>query len=666
MESPVTDTELRQELDSMILSASGWRKVFAPDGEHGSGPRPSAADTLLAAGMGLVWGKWLIERLGKADSAVLVATDTRPTGPLLAEFLMKGLESTGCRTLYAGIAAAPEAMARCGNDDNIDAFAYVSASHNPLGHNGVKFGLGGGVIGGEDAKDLIARFRTLIGSEGVAKTLTEIAGGPEALSGRGKNIRPAEKKEKTLCLNSYRDFLEEIAGGPGDAESRKETLTALRKALKEQPLGIIADLNGSARCLSADRDWFDSLGVRFAPFNTAPGKIAHAILPEGDSLEPCRRALEKAHSDDPSVLIGYVPDNDGDRGNLVIWDDSTGGARILEAQEVFALSALAELASAAWADGGQFSHGTTAGGASGGKPSGNKASGLSTGEHLPTGTAQTAPRTALVVNGPTSHRVRSIAAAYGAEVHEAEVGEANVVNRAAELRAAGYRVRLLGEGSNGGTITHPAAVRDPLNTVTALLKLLRLPSKPGRPAPFEDWCRRIGKPEVHRNGFGPSDILKTLPPFTTTPASAERALMHIETLSHGDLKTAWEAVFHRQWSLYSKALQETYGFADWIEVNNEGTVSRTGVGDAMRSGAKKGGLKVVFRDVHGEDAGFIWMRGSGTEPVFRVMSEIRGENRGAEQALTAWHRGMVGAADALALGRSFDESEIPAPTGGNH
>jgi hypothetical protein len=144
MNSSVTDSQLQSSLDSMILSASGWRKVFAPGGDEAADTQPSPADRLLAVGMGVAWGEWLTGHLNKTDPAVLAATDTRPTGPALAEALICGLESCGCRVRWAGVAAAPEAMARAGHDPDIDAFAYISASHNPVGHNGVKFGLGGG------------------------------------------------------------------------------------------------------------------------------------------------------------------------------------------------------------------------------------------------------------------------------------------------------------------------------------------------------------------------------------------------------------------------------------------------------------------------------------------------------------------------------------------
>ena len=606
----VSDQQLRAALDSMILSASGWRKIFAPGGENSMDPFPDEVDRLLALGMGVAWGRWLTEH-GKSKGLILVATDTRPSGGILAKMVIAGLYSEGLKSIYPGICAAPEAMARAAADKSIAAFAYVSASHNPAGYNGIKFGLGAGVIAGEDAQSLITLYRALVAEHGAAERFTAIMR-EEA----GEPLIP-DSKEKKHTLKAYTAFLNQSAAGLDSPDS--PTLDALKHSLIAHPITIVADLNGSARCHSADRSYLEGLGVKLITFNHLPGSIVHAILPEGTALEPCRLALEKAHETDSTAIIGYVPDNDGDRGNLVIWDDSLKAARVLEAQEVFALSVLAELACAQW----------------------------SVSDNLSATASQAIGKSALVVNGPTSHRVREIARIYGTEVYETEVGEANVVNRAAELRLEGYAVRILGEGSNGGTIIHPSRVRDPMSTITALLKLLCLPAQPGRDAPFADWCARIGRSNGACDGFGIGDILAALPPFTTTPTSAKEARITIKCSNQGVLKDKWEEIFAREWLLNSQKLQKAYGFCDWIERNNEGTMSRIGVGSKMRS-TRSGGLKVVFYNQDGRDAGFLWMRNSGTEALFRVIAEIRGHNPEAEKALLAWHRGMVVEADRLA------------------
>ncbi len=619
----VDDAALRAALKNTILSASGWRKVFAPGGEEDSSPVPEPVNLLLALAMGRAWGSWLRKNLPDADSPnfrplVVTATDTRPTGPVLAEMVMQGLENAGCRVRYAGIASAPEIMAHSARSADIHAFAYISASHNPVGHNGVKFGTGGGVIDKKAAAGLIEAFRTIVTAPGAARNLISMLPGNLPLE-VPPEVRAVDTAEKKAALAGYQALLQTIAEGPAPAQSapagNPALLASLRKAIAARPVGIVADLNGSARTLSADRSYLEYLGVQFRTFNDTPGEIAHTIIPEGESLEPCRKVLEKAHRENPAFILGYVPDNDGDRGNLVIWDQSISAARRLEAQEVFSLSVLAELACAEW-------------------------------NRQKTSAGQ--PPSAIVVNGPTSHRVRLIAAAYNAEVHEAEVGEANVVNRAAELRKKGYQVRILGEGSNGGTIVHPAAVRDPLNTITAILKLLRLPSSAEQPGPFEDWCRRIKRPEACHPGFGPADILSTLPEFTTTPGSSPRALAEVNVSSHARLKSAWEDLFQKEWEQKKEQLKKDYGFVSWEEINNEGTQSRKGRGSSVRSGAQTGGLKVVFKDARGADAGFLWMRGSQTEPVFRIMAEIKGNNPEAEKALAEWQKSLVERASAAA------------------
>jgi len=610
------DGELRAALEQMILSPSGWRKIFAPDGEHGRGEAPSLADRCLAVAMGIVWGYWLTAKRGRRRPRVLVATDSRPTGAAISDSLARGLRAARCRVIFIGIAAAPEVMAFCQNNKAIAGAAYVSASHNPLGYNGVKFSADGGVIGGSASRGLIAEFRKLIMAEGAAEALIRLA------SAECPGIR-FSYRQKRRCLRAYTRQLRLIAGGVEGRAGRKFVLKCLRRALSEKPLAVVADLNGSARCLSGDRVHLESLGAKLYTFNSVPGQIEHAILPEGRALEPCREYLESLHT--PDARLGYVPDNDGDRGNLVIWDNSSKSARILEAQEVFAIAALAEFACAAWI-------------------------GISPDKNA-----------ALVVNGPTSHRVRPIAEVYGASVFETEVGESNVVNLARELRRKGYRVRLLGEGSNGGVIIHPARVRDPLNTVSALLKLLRLPKMPGRPNPFEDWCRRSGQTGLYRENYGAADLLASLPAFTTSSASTENSKMKIACADHGILKTEWEGVFNRQWSIHAEALQNAYEFHSWIELNNIGISSRQGSGPKVRKDESNGGLKIVFRDKMQHDAGFLWMRGSGTEPVFRLMAEIRGRRPEAEAALVAWHRAMISEADRLATGAKSEKISIPSP-----
>jgi phosphoglucomutase len=404
---------------------------------------------------------------------------------------------------------------------------------------------------------------------------------------------------KKEAMDVYFKFCNEVAWGGDSAEA------AFRKGIAARPLGVCCDFNGSARCVSIDRDFFAQLGIRFEAINAKPDEIVHRIIPEGESLEPCRILLEETHRRDACFTLGYVPDCDGDRGNLIIWDGELQKARALEAQEVFAVACVAELAQLAReADG---------------KP---------------------LPRVAIAVNDPTSFRVDRIAEAFGASVFRAETGEANVVALARKLRREGYTVRILGEGSNGGNITHPSAVRDPLNTVLALAKLLMVTSTDNKPGLFELWCNLTGK--AYRPDFSMSDIIASLPPFTTTAASDKEAVLKITSVEHDALKGRYQKIFIAEWEKRKNQLS-AYGIYRWEAKAYNGIEERDVTADF--TGAGRGGLKICFLNSGGKPLASIWMRGSATEPVFRVMADAEGTNRQFEQELINWQRGMTIKAD---------------------
>lgn len=514
--------------------------------------------------------------------------------------------SLGVEVQYHFISAAPEAMAWAGRSGQTDGFAYISASHNPIGHNGIKFGLNtGGVLDGEQSSLLISRYKETLASRSAIDEIMDLA--DRADQKQLERIYSEASLWKEKSYGNYRIFTDEVIAGTSDPQAQKALIETIRKAAESSPVGIIAEHNGSARSLSIDKEYLEKLNIRVKSLNDRPRQIVHRIVPEGFSLDLCRSELENAHSEDPAFQLGYVPDCDGDRGNLV-YIDGEGEAKILEAQEVFALSVMAELAFLKW-------------------------------------TGSLEGKTAVAVNGPTSMRIEAIASPFGAEVHRAEVGEANVVNLAADLRSRGYGVRILGEGSNGGNITYPASVRDPLNTAGAILKLLSIKSTEEKPGLFETWCQVSGQTEKFNNDCTLSHIIATLPVYTTTSAFEDNAIMRIKTESHGDLKKRYEENFPAQWEENRDKLKELLDIESWVEINSEGIHSPVGVGPRFRSGAEKGGLKILFRDGKGQDRAYIWMRGSGTEPVFRVLADVKGGNREAEQYLLSWQRDMIATAD---------------------
>lgn len=381
-------------------------------------------------------------------------------------------------------------------------------------------------------------------------------------------------------------------------------------------MGILGELNGSARSLSIDRSFFEGLGAQIELINDRPGQIVHRIIPEGESLHLCRDELAKRHRKNPAYVLGYVPDNDGDRGNIV-YINAGGQAAILEAQTVFALAALAE---SAWLEySGQLRSGDGAAGA--------------------------AAAAAIVVNGPTSMRIDAIARAFGMDCLRAEVGEANVTSLAGRLRAEGRLVRIMGEGSNGGSIIHPAAVRDPLNSVASIIKLLTLreTADDHRPGLFQICCQRLGR--QYSPDFTLDDLLAALPVYTTISASDDIAIMHIRSKNQKKLKTVWEDIFLKDWEKFRAELSRRWGLESWVEINTEGMDEKIGFGPKYRSGEERGGLKILFSNGAGQAEAFIWMRGSGTEDLFRILADVRGDRPELAAHLIQWQRNMIEQAD---------------------
>jgi len=623
---PLSDSlPSRDQIDKafgpLILSASGWRKVFAQSGDEESfSPEIGDANRVLVALMADAFASFL-ERRGDAVRTIVLGVDTRPTGAQIADVMCRAFLARSFSVQYLFISAAPEIMAHA---RSAGAFAYISASHNPVGHNGVKFGLSdGGVLDGASAATLIADYRRACASPDAAEKAVRLMRQCRPAELASIWARVAELKSKALA--NYGTFTKEVISGTDDPALQESFIESFKSSIKNEglrgnPVSIVADFNGSARTRSIDRTFMESLGIRLYAINDRPGGIAHRIVPEGESLSWCAREIERLRREgsdtaERNAVLGYVPDCDGDRGNIVFWDEGTGSSGILGAQEVFALCVISELAFLAHT--GQI-------------------------RCVPGKDAE--PPAAIAVNDPTSLLIDEIAGAFGVRVARAEVGEANVVNLARGLRSQGSIVRILGEGSNGGNITHPSAVRDPIDTVFALLKLLVMRDTDKGPGLFHIWCSLSGNEASYRDSFTFADIRATLPPFVTTSVFEKEAQLSIHTADHGELKGRFGEVFHREWELRKESLLRDFGIADWKAWSYNGTASHECSADFASSG--KGGLKVLFYDTAQKPVAFIWMRGSGTEPVFRILADAKGKDPATEEFLRTWLGRMVLEADS--------------------
>lgn len=585
---------------NMILSASGWRKIFAfSRDEQDKSPQISEDDAKLAIVAANAFFDYLREKSGQENPVIALGIDARPTGPAIADAMIRALVKKGAIIQYSAVTSAPEITAYA---KKLDGFIYVSASHNPIGHNGIKFGVNdGGVLSAQENEKLTKNFLSRLNDDRAVDD--DFKSAYSVSPAEIQKVYATSESSKHNALYAYKNFLNETITAFSDKNAQNDFFQTLDSALSEKKIGVVCDFNGSARSRGVDKDYFAEHKINFYSINEK--EIAHEIIPEAENLVYVAAEMERLQREGrKEVVLGYMPDCDGDRGNVVFWNEKSQKAEILKAQEVFSLSVLAELTYSVWQN------------------QKNK-------DFKP----------AVAVNCPTSMRIEKIASVLGAKVFRAEVGEANVVNLAREKRAEGYNVRVLGEGSNGGTITYPSAVRDPLNAIFAIIKLLCMREK----GLFELWCKKSGVP--FRKNYSLCDILDSIPKFTTTGVSEPRAILQVKSKNHAELKKQFQKVFESEWKEKSKELKSKYSIEDWECAITNGTKETKNVADFSLSG--KGGLKILFKNQKKQDIAFIWMRGSGTEPVFRIMCDVEGENPQTEKELLEWETKMIQKADKL-------------------
>ena len=109
-------------------------RLFGTDGVRGVANRDLTPDLALALGR----AAGLVLRDEGTAHEVIVGRDTRLSGPMLQAALTAGLCSAGIDVRHLGIVPTP-AVAFVTVDESAMAGAMVSASHNPVPDNGIKF-----------------------------------------------------------------------------------------------------------------------------------------------------------------------------------------------------------------------------------------------------------------------------------------------------------------------------------------------------------------------------------------------------------------------------------------------------------------------------------------------------------------------------------------------
>lgn len=110
-------------------------RLFGTDGVRGVANKELTP--LLAMQLGQAGASVLTKEISHKPT-IMVGCDTRISGDMLANALMAGVCSVGANAVYVGVVPTP-AVAYLTRKNHMDAGVVISASHNPVEFNGIKF-----------------------------------------------------------------------------------------------------------------------------------------------------------------------------------------------------------------------------------------------------------------------------------------------------------------------------------------------------------------------------------------------------------------------------------------------------------------------------------------------------------------------------------------------
>lgn len=126
-------------------------RLFGTDGVRGVANEEITPMFAMQLGQA---GAYVLTKETNHKPTIMVGCDTRISGDMLANALMAGACSVGANVVYVGVVPTP-AIAYLTRKYKVDAGVVISASHNPVEFNGIKFFNGEGYKLSDDLEDEI-------------------------------------------------------------------------------------------------------------------------------------------------------------------------------------------------------------------------------------------------------------------------------------------------------------------------------------------------------------------------------------------------------------------------------------------------------------------------------------------------------------------------------
>ena len=206
-------------------------RMFGTDGVRGIANNELTAQ--MAYDLGRAGAFVLTE--GTHKPKILVAKDTRISGDMLESALVAGILSVGAEAVCLGVIPTP-AIAYLNREYGADAGVMISASHNPVEYNGIKFFDNKGYKLSDDLEDQIQSVIES-GFEGVPSPI---------------GVHLGKKRKETGAIGDYIDFAKSTIGT--NLKGLKVALDCANGACYEAGVKAFRDLGAEVYVINDNPD----------------------------------------------------------------------------------------------------------------------------------------------------------------------------------------------------------------------------------------------------------------------------------------------------------------------------------------------------------------------------------------------------------------------------
>lgn len=267
------------------LNVSGYRGVW---GEN--------LNKEIVSGYTRAFAKFIKEESEKENPTILIGRDGRGSGPEIKKIIITELEKLNVNFVDGDILPTPTMLFSV-RKHQYDGGIIITASHNPIEYNGLKFINKKALFTIENE---VAKINEYYEQEENNSNISTTNANAVNSEQNNKNNLNTEKKDIPNFTKEHADKILEYIN---------------IQAIRERKFKVAVDMINASACV-IDPYLFEQLGVELIPINNIPnGKFAHRPEPLRENLEEVMKITKELKAD-----LGFVHDPDADR--LVIINES--------------------------------------------------------------------------------------------------------------------------------------------------------------------------------------------------------------------------------------------------------------------------------------------------------------------------------------------------------